>query len=141
MTDPSLRALVTTLKSLGDLEKDGCTVALPESRASSERVEAGGGPKVSLSSFSGDDDCVLPLPLGSAECSQVCRNPVCLIALVRLETLGWASEGQGTATCSCVRGSPPSRSRSVPSSGSSSFESLVFKFSDRRVAPGHSLVL
>ncbi|MBV94950.1 Protein LSM14 B, partial [Eschrichtius robustus] len=41
VTDPSLRALVTTLKSLGDLEKDGCTVALPESRASSERVEAG----------------------------------------------------------------------------------------------------
>lgn len=56
VTDSSLRALVTTLKSLGDLEKDGCTVALPESRAFSERVEAGGGPKVSLSSSSRDDD-------------------------------------------------------------------------------------
>ena len=69
----------------------------------SECVEAGDGLKVPLSSFSGKVTSVVPLPLRSAACSQVCRSPVWLVGLIKPRTLCWASRVKVQRPRSCVR--------------------------------------
>lgn len=65
VTDPSAGAGNPTEVS-GRLGKDGCIVPSAGAQSLSECVEAGGGPKVPLSSSSGKVTSVVPLPPRSA---------------------------------------------------------------------------